>query len=313
MIKNILKRIKSKYIQKTVTEFIKIDRHEIDDFRFVFVGELGYGLISWMPFMNYISKSKDIKFKTLGLIGSGAFFSDFSKDHFEIDCIQGDMWGVNMHKIIADKYRNFEKLVFISNKIKLEIIDIEWKFRDIHIDFKNNIHYLPLDFEIIKTHKDVLEYVVINIKSYYNWGNSAIKNFYQFSEILEIIDFYYPMKVILNNPKLPSEETNEYFEVETALKRIIDSRNNVITSDNLYKECQNIGEINVRQISLLKGAHSIFACQGGNAVLSIFCNKKTRVLMRGGFDYPDYESISYIKQVPLVIAYDTSTLLKQII
>ena len=246
-----------------------------------------------------------LKFKTIGLKGSLPFFEDFSYDHIELDVQQGDSWGsrdlfwnIKVHKSCS------EHLIFPDENTNLKLFNSNWLQTKLSTNFAENKLFHPLIFEKIQVNTEFKNYVVINIKSYYNWGNKNIENFYNKHDIKKITKLFPNHLIILNTPKLPIEPHN--ISSESIVNFCLGD--NSISSDKYYQECKNLREINIKQISLLKGADVIFSTQGGNTPLSMYCNDDVRILMRGGFDYPDYFSIAKQRKMDFKIGYSVDQL-----
>ena len=76
------------------TTNIDINENDISKYRFIFIGELGYGIVSWFPYLNFLN-SKGINFKTLMIKGYKSFcpFISSKSDHVEVELKHLDSWG----------------------------------------------------------------------------------------------------------------------------------------------------------------------------------------------------------------------------
>jgi hypothetical protein len=72
---------------------IELSRDEAARARFCFLGEFGYEMISWLPYLRFLQDRLDIPLRTAGRPGSRTYY-DFSADHIELDgSFLGEMWG----------------------------------------------------------------------------------------------------------------------------------------------------------------------------------------------------------------------------
>lgn len=285
------------------SEEINIAIREIENYRFGFFGELGYGLSVWWPYLNYISAEFNIKLKTIGLPGSKVFVKEFSKDHIEIEIPQGDMWG---DKTNLTDFNIQDQAVLPSQKGKITIEGKEWVTNSMHV-FYDDRYYKILNFSNSALVSSFKDFIVINIKNHYNWGNTSIQNFYLKEDIVQICETYKDCKIYLNAPKFWKEPYTIYFD--SNFNDLIKKYDNLVSLDEEYSKCKNYNEVNLMQISILQNASIVFATQGGNAVLSILCNPNVKILMRGGEDYPDYVSLARIKKSKIKIGYEVKDLI----
>lgn len=271
---------------------IELNSTNSGEFIFCFFGEFGYGLTTWLPFLNQVSINTGIKLKTCGLNGSSVFFSNFSDNHTEISIKSLNMMGNDRgHGEIYQVYRSvrkrFPKEKIIFPTVGITINGTEWKNTSLHMNFDfrcgNFINLPPLPSQDNCTEPNGRKKVVINIKDYHNWGNDAIRNYYTEEDLLKIVRRHSEDDIFINYPSLPREDSSSgYFRVN------LPKAPNIVQASSIYKNCKTIGDINKTQIQLLASSDLIYATQGGNAILSILCGKKINIIMRGGFDYPDF-------------------------
>lgn len=277
--------------------------------RFAFFGEFGYGLQCWQPYLKHL-KTKEIgPIRTAGPIGSSPFYS-FSDDHLELDAPFLDSWGT-IRELVAVRDAMPERMIAPSNELPrhLNVCGIEWRHGDIHCDLPNE-NYSPLELESDNYDRVTPEaYVVVNIKDYYNWGNAAIKNFYGPVDLAEIGRYClkHDFTLVLNRFPSEPEDSSSYFALDP-LQHLKTLGVRTLDMAVLYGKVNNASERNRLQINCLVNAERVFATQGGNAPLSIICNRHVSIIMRGGFDYPDFMFLSKVYSSNVDVAYNARDL-----
>ena len=283
---------------------------ELISTRFGFFGELGYGLICWLPYLNYLRKSGLAPIKTCGPLGSSPFYY-FSDDHLEIECPVLDSWG-SEYELLRLQRNISERLIAPSNlgSRELDICGNLWTNNNLHTHLSRNA-YEPLDYLVPRSTDLPEKYAVINTKDYYNWGNYTIRNFYDLAEIRQVAEFCKKtgLALVINRFPAPRESTSTYFSEEIVSAEML-SLYNIIDMAPLYSSITDLSERNRLQLQCLKHASVVFASQGGNAAITLLCNKNVAILMRGGFDYPDYKFLAETHEANLVMAYEPADLLK---
>jgi hypothetical protein len=280
------------------------------NFRYGFFGELGYGLIGWLPYLKYVSQ-KIGPIKTVGLVGTSPFW-EFSSDHIEVSVHQSDMWGDRTSAIQAAQFLDrSEHLVAPVTAEGYRAYDFSlnghaWKSLELHRNLTGD-NYAPLllpQGSPEYTGFPTRPYVVINVKNYFNWGNTDIPNLYSADEIANIAAICEAkgFQVALNRFPASRESTNIYLE-EDYLEGVL-ARGNVIDMLPRYAAIESTADRNRLQTDVIAGAEHVFASQGGNAVLALMGNKSVTVLMRGGYDYPDYTSLARIYGSKLDLIYE---------
>lgn len=258
---------------------------------FAFLGEFGFGITSWLPWVKYIRETYSIRVGTVGIEGT-AFLYGFSDQHIEVNAsYAGHSWGLERD------YRRLEeelrlKLIYPANERvrKILVNGANWEnlIYDRTLQFR---FYSPL---VCQTESSLFsdergrfgDYVVVNNKHYLNWNGADIPNFYNLDEISRICRFAAALRlnVILNvfaDPVI-DEQNNRYFAMQYADL----NEPNLISLAPLYSRISDKADQNRFQAAVLAGARGVFATQGGNAHLSIICNRNVSVIFRGGTDYP---------------------------
>lgn len=273
-----------------------------DGIVFGFFGELGYGLISFWPYLAWLRREQNIPVRTAGLVGTGAFVP-FSSEHYELDVPSGDSWGSAPSLLSAKKLLPQFRFIFGPWNGGPEFFSLGsegtvWRRQSLHQNFDSLQNWAPLEF--IQTvapaaffrQLETAPFWVVNIKEHFNWGNTGIPNFYFLDEIREITAQAKATGryVVINRFPAPKEQEN--IEAPAVDFADLSALDNVIDLSHVYDRASTLTEANKIQISFLTNAERVFATQGGNASLSISCSRKVTVLLRGGLDYPGLVSLA---------------------
>lgn len=299
---------------------VKVSPQNIDSYIFCFLGEFGYELIAWLPFLKFIKEKYKLKIKTCSFHGASTLYN-FSDKHIEFDfSIQKDCWGsIEDYCLLQRELNlNLENMIFPCNiniNREIHIGNCNWNIKDIHNIIPLN-HYSLLNYSNIngklpfETDKKI---AVINNKSYFQFnGNILIKNFYNRDELLQIKKhlskqgFY----VVYNHYRdihLNNNEKNSNLNDDD----IFGFDNNSYDMNNFYHNIEDMNERNNMQISLFNIADIVFCVQGGNVYLPAICRKKILLLMREGA-YIDYQELSRVYSVNLECFYEVKHMLNYV-
>lgn len=271
--------------------------------KFGFFGEFGYGLISWLPYLKFLSEN-GVAIHGLGLKGTDCFWN-FAASFTTVDIPSGDRWGSRKELKNAKKSFSGSKIIAPVNRwtTGLSVNGLAWENPELHRMLKTNC-YSRLKPEALDP--DIgSPYVVINFKNYFNWGNPDIRNFYSLAELVSLVKLIKDAGLVpvLNRFPAPIETDSLYFsDSENGVKELIDA--GAVDMAAKYQQYSTLAERNKLQVGLLKESIHIFATQGGNAALALITGASVSVLMRGGMDYPDYCSLAKIYGSKIEIAYE---------
>jgi hypothetical protein len=312
----IVKKIKNKIINiltppsKTVIE----NANKNETLVFCFLGEFGYELISWIPYIYFLKKSNNFKIHTIGRPGSGIFYS-FSDSHTEIGSeFIGDSWGDKILYKKVSKKLNIKKMIHpTNNKTEKQVIKInnsEWTNKNIHknISLKNYnaIDFLDSNLELPFNHKDK-KIIVINNKYNKEWGSDPV-NFFSRKNLISLKNEllkrnYY---VVYNTFYEPTT-SDIYLDLKD---KDIFNNSDCFDMREYYNTARNLDK-NLMQISLYKKAEFVIGVQGGNVYLPAICRKKILMLMKKGVK-KDYTELSRIYRTPIEIFDDSEKIIKKL-
>lgn len=277
---------------------------EFDNFKsayFAFLGEFGYELISWIPYLLYLKRTYGYHLNTISRPDSDVFYY-FSDNHQTINPkLVGDMWGFPQH------YHKLQEIVGSSNIIHPLIINNQfaeqfainnntWSNTDIHKVLNTNSYILPNYREIADDLPFELpnKFVLINNKFQRQWFdkfNSPI-NFFSADELKEIRDILYAQgySVVYNN-FVEATSYDEYFDYDD--KGIFGSDGNSVHLSDYYNNL-DISK-NHLQLSVINQSEFAIGVQGGNVYLPSLCGKDLLILIRDGI-YLDYLELARINK-----------------
>ncbi len=280
--------------------------------RFGFFGELGYGLLSFLPYLNYLVNMQNRYVETFGPVGSAPFFY-FSKRHTELDIVSVPGWG---NREVGKRLMAYaeDQPIFVPRAIKpcgvFAEKELSWEIGDLG-SFSGQWNYLNLELdppvELSIQAKQLLqsEFCILNLKRYFNWGNREIPNFYSVDEILKLADFCLDHQMLLLvNDHNPGIQASEIPIDSTPFAKLAEMRENIVLLSEILSENQELEIRTAIQLFFLGRAQRVFATQGGNGILSIICNRNVTLLMRGGFDWPDCVSTARRYGTNLEVLYE---------
>lgn len=270
-----------------------------DNTVFGFFGELGYGLVQYFPFLNFLSSRLERPIVTASVQGSTPFFN-FSANHIELDVVPQGAYLGQIDDIVRASQALEQGLELYAphrrlGNVYLPQIPARWEPSMIersNLDFSayKNLEYGLNEVVEIDSILDELEpYVVVSLKRHFNWGNPDIPKFYSPEEVSRIVEVANGrgFHVLLNQFPAPIEETStsaSQFDFS-----IVEDLPGVTNLAEIYSD--NLSTNNTWQMRLLRRASHVFASQGGGGYLASICNPSVTILMRGGLDWPLFQSV----------------------
>ncbi|MCX7735232.1 MAG: glycosyltransferase [Candidatus Kapabacteria bacterium] len=298
-------------------EPIIISAKQAEDSVFCFLGEFGYEMISWLPYLLFLKQNLNIKLHTVSRKGSKPFYY-FSDEHFEAEpSLIGDMWGDTKHynqlaSIFPGRLLIHPGPDFINQR-KIIIEGKEWTNNNIHTiinqknysvpDFSGNNIKLP--FEIQKP------FIVINNKFFRQWYQKykGPINYFRREDLEEMRDILQSLGYsIVYNHFVEQTSYDQFFDLND--RDIFGKDSHSVNLADFYKNLDAEGR-NILQLSVYNNAEFVIGPQGGNLYLPAICKKDLWILMRDG-EYLDYLEFGRLYGINVNIFYEPAHILASI-
>lgn len=281
---------------------VHLSAAEAEKSRFCFMGEFGYEVVSWMPYLLFLKQKLGIRIRTMGRPGSSIFYY-FSDDHIELGDKPGDCWGeTTLYDGIATKFPD-EQLIFPGpepiNQRRISVDGCDWRNRDIHRKI-DTTHYALLDYKHVQSLSPKRRpTVVINNKYFLQWP--AL-----YSEPVNFIDR--DSLVALNELfTLRGYDViyNHFVESTVHDKHLAIDDTGIFANDlrAQYAHCRSVEDRNRLQLSVYNSADLIIGPQGGNIYLPAVCRKPLYIVQRAG-QFMDYPELARVYGVDLQMFYE---------
>ena len=293
---------------KSATPPVILDPEDVASHRFCFMGEFGYEMVSWIPYLLFLRQKFGTPLRTMGRVGSSVFYY-FSDDHIELTEPPGDCWGdIELYRRIALAHPD-EELIHPGpepvNRRNIVIGNCDWRNRDIHARI-DTTHYVTPDYSFIRPpHQPERPTAVINNKYFIQWPSTFAEpiNFLDRDSLIELSNLLVERgyDVIYNH----------YVE-KTALDKhgIIDDHGifgagQAHTHDlrEDYARCTSVLDRNRLQLATYNAADLVIGPQGGNLYLPAICRRKLFILMRAG-NYIDYRELGRVYGIDVEAFYE---------
>lgn len=285
--------------------------------RFCFLGEFGYELISWIPYLLYLKKTLQIRLRTVSRVGSSAVYY-FSDDHREVEpALIGGCWG-DMSSYAALRERFGDDLLIhpgehrnCVNRRHIEIGGCEWTTRDIHRRIESSNYTLP-DFSFLAPWNPIPDrpLIVINNKHYVQWPDRFDQpvNSFDPDALRSLRDLLTSKGYgVVYNHFVESTSIDETLEL--ADRGIFGGDTATFDMRSMDQSRTAAGQRNLTQLSLYRAATLVIGPQGGNLYLPAMCRRPVIMLMRCG-DYVDYLELGRLYGVEVEAFYEPRHLLE---
>ncbi|HVT89392.1 MAG TPA: hypothetical protein VHD56_11110 [Tepidisphaeraceae bacterium] len=292
---------------RSATPPIMLDAQQAAEHRFCFMGEFGYEMISWLPYLRFLKQKLGIPLRTMGRVGSSLFYN-FSDDHIELTNPPGDCWGeLALYQKIAAANPG-EKLVHpgpeFVNRRTIVIGGYDWRNRDIHARI-DTMHYERLDYSNIAPALDRDRPIaVINNKYFVQWKDlfSTPVNFFDRDSLIELRDLLIERgyDVIYNHyVEKTAHDNHEAIDDED----IFTDHRNASDLRREYSLCADARQRNLLQLGIYNSADLVIGPQGGNLYVPAICRRNLYILMRVG-NYIDYCELGKLYDVNVETFYE---------
>lgn len=298
-------------------EAIIITGKQAEDSVFCFLGEFGYEMISWLPYLLYLKQNLNIRLRTVSRKGSKPFYY-FSDEHFEAEpSLIGDMWGDTKHYNMLSSFFPEKLLIHpgpdFINQRKIIIEGIEWTNNNIHTIINQKNYSIP-DFSFINNPLpfDIKKpYVVINNKFFRQWYQKykGPINYFKREDLEEMKDVLNSLGYsIVYNHFVEQTSYDQHFDLND--RDIFGNNSHSVNLADFYKSLDSEGR-NILQLSVYNNAEFVIGPQGGNLYLPAICKKDLWILMRDG-EYLDYLEFGRLYGINVNIFYEPAHILASI-
>lgn len=282
--------------------------------RFCFAGEFGYELISWLPYVHFLSRQAEVGVKTASRPGSALLYR-FSADHCELQSEDiGDAWGyARTYWGLARRFRG-ERLIFpgpyCPNSKRIRVGGYDWEVRDIHTRVRPTNYLLP-SYRTIATDLPFAPkgpMVIINNKYFVQWPDifDAPVNYFSRDDLVALRDLLVTRGffVVYNHF---TEKT--IHDKHSALddERIFGADPCTVDMRDYYRSV-DASTRNELQLALYTRSACVIGPQGGNLYLPAICGCNLIILMRHGI-LLDYLELARMCRTHVEAFYDASHLL----
>lgn len=298
-------------------EAIIISGKQAEDSIFCFLGEFGYEMISWLPYLLYLKQTLNIRLQTVSRKGSKPFYY-FSDEHFEAEPkLIGDMWGDTNHYFQLSSSFPGKLLIHpgpdFINQRKIIIEGIEWTNNNIHTIINQKNYSVPdfsgidyqLPFQIKKP------FVVINNKFFRQWYQKykGPINYFRREDLEEMREMLNSLGYsIVYNHFVEQTSYDQFFNLNDS--DIFGNNPLSINLSDYYKNMDAEGR-NLLQLSVYNNSEFVIGPQGGNLYLPAICKKDLWILMRDG-EYLDYLEFARLYDINVNIFYEPAHILASI-
>ena len=287
---------------------------EISEYHFTFTGEFGYEVLVWIPYLNFLSHTLNIKFHIICKKGLEDLYENLAAS---ISFLERRNIGDGFGDIKKQQFKN--KKIFTINEQcialnkNIEVAGIPFLNKDIHKTINQKFYRIPIiPIQNLETiHRIVDEkIVVINNKQHFNW-NGELRNFYTADELAKIFNLLTlkGYKIIYNDPNRlvydpSSVNTNQSDSAK--IDKLI-SRNKNITDLNALDN-EDILLRNRLQFILWDKAEFIIGVHGGSVYIPAFLGKKQYIVFKSG-NYFDFIELARITSTKINCHYEVENLL----
>lgn len=288
---------------------LDLSHEEAERARFCFLGEFGYELISWLPYLLYLKRERKLRLRTVGRPGSSVFYT-FSDEHVEVEAsLIGTVWGDPAAYAQLRRRWPGELLVHpgrdLINRRIIRVDGAEWTTRNIHAPIRLT-HYALLDGSHIAPWSPLpgRPIVVINNKYFVQWPDvySHPVNYFDRESLTALRDFLTGRGYgVVYNHFVERTAVDEHLALDD--QGIFGEAADTYDLSDDYRRAATPANRNRLQWSVYRAASLVIGPQGGNMYLPAISRKPLVILMRAG-EYIDYTELGRIYGVPVEVFYE---------
>ncbi len=299
------KRKKLSEMKKQMLADIYVPVEKISEYTFCFYGEFGFEMITWVPFVKFISEKYNVKVKTCSFPGSSVYY--YFSDHTEVSLedpkvCQGFMQNyLNVSKKLGIKVN---KLIFPCldhKKRRIVVGNCEFNMWNLlgerlPLNFHSKLDFSHVDKELpFETDRPV---VTINNKGYtQNFHDTMAHNFFNRWEVIKLRDYLIGKGFFVAYNQFRTVGLNDT-EVDCNLNMedIFGLDDNSYDMNDYYQQL-DINEINLNQLNLFNHSEFVIGVQGGGIAMPAACRKDLFAIQRVGdtLDYGNLERMYGVK------------------
>lgn len=292
---------------------IILTKEEASECVFCFLGEFGYEIVSWLPYLFSLKCELGVNLNTISRPGSTPLYW-FSDMHAEADySLVGEVWGrPDDYSAIQEKVSP-RLLVYpgvdMRNERHISVEGHVWMNGDIHAPI-DETNYCLLDFSAIVGEPPFvtdLPLIVVNNKYFQQWSYEEPINFFSREELAVLRDLlvgkgyavaYNHFIELTLHPSAHHLDDRGIFGEEGST---FDMRAH-------YDTVEDYTERNLAQIRTYNKATMVIGPQGGNLYLPAACRCDLVVLLRDG-DAFDYMELGRVYGTQVEVFRETDELL----
>lgn len=293
---------------------LHLTRPQAESAVFCFLGEFGYEVISWLPYLIYLKRTLGLRLHTVSRPGSRVFY-EFSDRHDEVDStFVGDVWGYpDSYDRLRERYPG-ACLVHPGrhpiNRRAITVEGIAWTTKNIHARIEQTNYALP-DFSHLAPYHPLpgRPLAVINNKYFVQWPDtySSPINFLDRAALIALRDLLVARGYAVVYNHFVEQTIHDQHRVldDTGIFGV-DPHTHDLRVD--YVNARTTEARNRLQLSLYNAADLVIGPQGGNLYLPAVCRRPLFILMRAG-DYVDYVELGRLFGIPVEIFYESRHML----
>jgi len=291
---------------------LDLTAREASEHVFCFVGEFGYELVSWLPYLLDLKKHvPDFRLVTYARPGSKVFYY-FSDEHHEFGVgTVGNMWGDVPTYTRLQAALGGKPIAFPRATRNIRVGGRPWRMKDIHKEIPNDAYYELLDYSSVRLplpFQTERPFVVVNNKFTAEWGGPPV-NFFSREELFAIRDFLVGRGyAVVYNHFREKTRTNKELGFDLDDSGIFGPVEHTFDLSDEYRKTNDIGERNRMQLSIYNQAAFVVAPQGGSCYIPAICRRDLVMLMRIG-DYIDYRELGRVYGVDVNVFYEVPHML----
>lgn len=287
---------------------------EISEYHFTFTGEFGYEVLVWIPYLNFLSHTLNIKFHIICKKGLEDLYENLAAS---ISFLEKRNIGDGFGDIKKQQFKNRKIFTINEQCIALnkyiEVAGIPFLNKNIHKTINQEFYRTPIiPLKNIETIRHLIDekIVVINNKQHFNW-NGELRNFYTADELAKIFNLLTlkGYKIIYNDPNRlvydpSSVSTNQSDSAK--IDQLISGNKNITDLNALDNE--DILLRNRLQFTLWDKAKFIIGVHGGSVYIPAFLGKKQYIVFKSG-NYFDFIELGRLTNTKINCHYEVENLL----